>query len=79
LLRRLRLPALLFLVLRINQKRATHNPAQVNVNETKPLVNKLRQHSLSFHNAKKLFKDASPVVNNKDASFFKERTFESPL
>jgi hypothetical protein len=77
--RRLHLPVLLFLVVRINQKLAAHNRVLVSVNATKQLVNKLRKHNLSFHNAKNHFKDASPVVNNKDASFFDERTFESSL
>jgi len=77
--RRLHLLVLLSLVLRTNQKQAAHNRVLVSVNAAGQLVNKLRKHNLSFHNAKKLIKDASPVVNNKDASFFNQRTFESSL
>jgi hypothetical protein len=77
--RRLHLLALLSLVLRTNQKQAAHNRVQDSVNAAGQLVKMLQKHNLSFHSARSLIKDASPVVNNKDASFFNQRTFESSL
>jgi hypothetical protein len=73
--RRLHLPVLLSLVLRFKLKVSARNPVKVSVNATKQLVKTLQQHKGRNHSAKRLIKDASPVVNNKDASFFDERAF----